>query len=266
MFPDVPHRSKPRFLTAAEHSLANTRLEGLTAPSELRVSRAIFKRVLGRWHWYVFVIHWILMDQNFTPYSTPFSLYLKAKPDQYSVSRVNTLPTIATAISVVAALVAGVTADRLHNFWIPSVATSVPVLIGIILLVIYDVGESGRLAGFMLTGFEGGRFFLPGCCTVNSNSIIAISPLTMSWATTVMANDAEERAIVTASMNAIGQAMAAWTQILQYPATEAPLFKAGFLSDLITTLLQFASIGLIAFLVYRDGKSSRRHRPAPPDV
>jgi ACS family pantothenate transporter-like MFS transporter len=132
-------------------------LKGLTAPSELKVSRAIFKRVLGRWHWYVFVMHWILMDQNFTPYSTPFSLYLKAKPEIYSISRVNTLPTIATAISVVAALIAGITADRLHNFWIPSVVTSIPVLIGVILLVVYNVGETGRLVGFIITGFEGGE-------------------------------------------------------------------------------------------------------------
>lgn len=99
------------------------------------------------------------MDQNFMPYSTPFSLYLKAKPDVYSVSRVNTLPTIATAISVVAALVAGVTADRLRNFWIPSVVTSIPVLIGVILLVVYNVGENGRVAAFIIIGFEGGMYY-----------------------------------------------------------------------------------------------------------
>ncbi|EED14450.1 allantoate permease, putative [Talaromyces stipitatus ATCC 10500] len=238
-FPDVPHRKKPRFLTQAEFELANNRLKGLVAPSELKVSRSIINRVLGRWHWYVFVMHWILMDQNFTPYSTPFSLYLKSKPNIYSVTRINTLPTIATAISVVAAVTAGIFADRARNWWLPSVVVSIPVLIGVILLVVYDVGESGRLAGFIITGFEG-----------------AISPLTMSWATVIMANDAEERAIVTASMNAIGQAMAAWTQILQYPATHAPRFRAGFISNLVTTVAQFVSIGLITHLQKRDARKS----------
>jgi hypothetical protein len=47
----------------------------------------------------------------------------------------------------------------------------------------------------------------------------------MSWATVTMAHDAEERAIITASMNAIGQAMSAWTQLLQHPADEAPNFR-----------------------------------------
>lgn len=51
----------------------------MTAPSQLKVSRDIFARVFGRWHWYLFVLQWTLMDQNFQPYSTPFSLYLKAK-------------------------------------------------------------------------------------------------------------------------------------------------------------------------------------------
>jgi hypothetical protein len=74
----------------------------------------------------------------------------------------------------------------------------------------------------------------------------------MTWATITMANDAEERAIVTASMNAIGQAMTAWTQLLQYPAIEATTFPTGFISALVTTICQFFSIGLIEVLVRWD--------------
>ncbi|GAB1209278.1 hypothetical protein APSETT445_008050 [Aspergillus pseudonomiae] len=180
----------------------------------------MYPRVLGRWHWYVFVAQWILIDQNFLASSTPFSLYLKAKPDLYSVTRINTLPTIATAVSIVAALIAGTAADKKRNFWLPSIITTIPVLLGLVLLVVWDVGEAGRLAGFILTGAEG-----------------AMSPLTMSWATVTMANDAEERAIVTASMNAIGQAMSAWTQLLQYPAVEAPNFRGGGIGNLIRSAL-----------------------------
>ncbi|EKG13048.1 Major facilitator superfamily [Macrophomina phaseolina MS6] len=195
IFPDVPSRSKPRLLTPAQHTLAQKRLTGVTAPVQLKVSRDIFRRVFGRWHWYLFVLQWTLMDQNFQPYSTPFSLYLKAKsPEIYSVSRVNTLPTIATAVSVVSALIFGTLADKLGGrFWIPSFIVSIPVLVGVALLVAWDISEPGRLAAFIIVGFEG-----------------AVSPLTMGWATVTMAGDAEERAVVTASMNAIGQAIAAW--------------------------------------------------------
>jgi len=158
VFPDVPSRKKPRFLNASEHALAQQRLEGLTAPPQAKLSRSIFKRVFSRWHWYLFVLQWTLMDQNFAPYSTPFSLYLKANSDIYSVVRINTLPTIATAISIVSAVLSGLFADKTGRFWIPVVAVTLPVLVGISMLVAWDVGESGRLAAFMLTGFEGGQY------------------------------------------------------------------------------------------------------------
>lgn len=105
------------------------------------------------------------MDQNFAPYGTPFSLYLKAKSNIYSIVQINTLPTIATAISVVVALLAGIVADRTGRFWLPSYVVTIPLLIGCSLLVAWDIGEAGRLAGFMLTGFVGG---MSADCCVNS--------------------------------------------------------------------------------------------------
>jgi ACS family pantothenate transporter-like MFS transporter len=161
VFPDVPSRKKPRFLEESEHTLARNRLEGLTAPPQAKLSRSIFRRVFSRWHWYLFVLQWTLMDQNFSPYSTPFSLYLKANSETYSIVRINTLPTIATAISIVSAVASGLFADKTGRFWIPTVAVTVPVLIGISLLVAWDVGENGRLAAFILCGFEGGESLQP---------------------------------------------------------------------------------------------------------
>ncbi|KAK7750713.1 hypothetical protein SLS62_007413 [Diatrype stigma] len=237
VFLDVPSRKKPRFLTASEHALAQARLGGDTAAPQLHASLDIFKRVFSRWHWYAFVFMWSLMDQNFIPGSQPFSLYLKAKDSIYSIVQINTLPTITTAISIVAAFVCGIIADKTNRFWIPSMVVTIPVLVGVALLVAWDVGERGRLAGFMLTGFEG-----------------AVSPLTMSWATVTMAGDAEERAVVTASMNAIGQAIMAGTQVVQYPTTGAPNFHAGFSSALVTTVAQLLCIGAVLYLSTKDSK------------
>ena len=76
----------------------------------------------------------------------------------------------------------------------------------------------------------------------------------MGWATVIMANDAEERAVVTASMNAIGQAIAAGTQIVQFPASGAPNFHAGFVSVLATTAAQIVSVSLILVLSSWDSK------------
>ncbi|KAL7619976.1 hypothetical protein AAE478_010524 [Parahypoxylon ruwenzoriense] len=243
VFPDVPSRRKPRLITEEEHALARKRLVGLVAPAQLHLSRDIFRRVFSRWHWYLFVLQWSLMDQNFLPGAQPFSLYLKAKSNIYSVVQINTIPTIVTAVSIVVAFFCGIIADKTGRFWIPAIAVTFPVLVGMSLLVAWDVGESGRLAGFILTGFES-----------------ACSPLTMGWASVVMAGDAEERAVVTASMNAIGQAIMAGTQVVQYPASRAPNFRGGFISVLITTIAQLGAILSILFLSRRD---RRRGNIAP---
>lgn len=213
------------------------------------------------------MFQWSIMDQNFSPSGMPFSLYLKAKSKIYSIVQINTLPTIATAISVVAAFSAGLIADKTGRFWLPSYVVTIPLLIGVSLLVAWDVGEAGRLAGFMLTGFVGGELYIAETGTKHAFCVFqitisivltwmtAVSPLTMGWATVIMANDAEERAVVTASMNAIGQAIAAGTQIVQFPASGAPNFHGGFISILATTLAQLVSITLILFLSTRDGKN-----------
>ncbi len=84
----------------------------------------------------------------------------------------------------------------------------------------------------------------------------------MSWASLTIANDAEERAVVTASMNAIGQAITAWSNLLQYPAVQAPNFHKGFISLLSTTVVQIFNIGLITFLTKRERKQRLAEKEA----
>lgn len=63
------------------------------------------------------------------------------------MSRINTLPSIAMAISILAALTAGVAIDRAANFWVPCVVATIPVLVGLMLLAVWDVGEGGGWLG-----------------------------------------------------------------------------------------------------------------------
>ncbi|KAH7308603.1 pantothenate transporter liz1 [Stachybotrys elegans] len=237
VFPDVPHRSKPRCLTSEEHKLACHRIDGETAPAQLKVSRDIFGRVFSRWHFYLFVTLWSIGNQNNQIPGSPFSLYLRANSDIYSITQINTLPTVATAISIVTAFITCAVADRIGRFWPLLLAVTAPTIIAHALLVAWHIGETGRVAAFTISGFEGALF-----------------PLSMSWATVTMANDAEERAIVTASMNAIGQAIVAWSQLLQFPAVEAPRFTKGFLGGLITSVIQLGVIVVIIAVAHREKK------------
>ncbi|KAH9902109.1 MFS general substrate transporter [Xylariomycetidae sp. FL2044] len=240
VFPDMPSRKKPRTLTSQEHRLAQKRLEGVTAPPRLTLSLSAFKRVFARWHWYLLVLQYSCGIQIGTVGLQPFSLYLKAKSDIYSVVQINTIPTIVSAMNIVSDLLGGLVADRIRLFWPPLVASALPVLAGLVLLVAWEVGEGGRLLGFILTGFGA-----------------AYSPLIMGWASVLMVGDAEERAIVVASMNAISQGIMAGTQTVQFPASAAPNFHGGFISVLCITVLQVGSCFLILYLERRD---LRRHQ------
>lgn len=83
--------------------------------------------------------------------------------------------------------------------------------------------------------------------------------MTMSWASIIMSGDAEERAVVTAAMNAIGQGITAGTQIVQYPASLAPLFKKGWSSNLGTAVAQ---LFVILIILYVSTKEGSRHKVA----
>ena len=88
----------------------------------------------------------------------------------------------------------------------------------------------------------------------------------MGWATVIMRGDAEERAVVTASMNAIGQDIVAGTQVVQFPAAHAPDIRAGFLSVLATCVAQLGTILLIQYFSSRDqAKQARLDEEATSD-
>lgn len=72
--------------------------------------------------------------------------------------------------------------------------------------------------------------------------------MSMGWASIIMSQDAEERAVVTASMNAIGQGIMAGTQVVQYPATGAPNFHKGWSSNLGTAVAQLFVILSILYM------------------
>lgn len=60
---------------------------------------------------------------------------------------------------------------------------------------------------------------------------------------------------MTASMNAIGQGIAAGAQVKLFPASGAPRFVLGFRTSLGTMIAQFVLIFLILYLSRREAKS-----------
>ncbi|KAL5334405.1 major facilitator superfamily domain-containing protein [Aspergillus crustosus] len=75
IFPDMPERTKSRFLTDDDKALALKRL-----------SKTLFRRFLTSWRAYSFVILLIIFCKMTYCEGTPFILWLDSQPEKYSVS------------------------------------------------------------------------------------------------------------------------------------------------------------------------------------
>jgi ACS family pantothenate transporter-like MFS transporter len=71
-------------------------------------------------------------------------------------------------------------------------------------------------------------------------------------------------------MNAIGQAITAWSQLLEFPAVQAPNFHKGFAVIACLSGLQFISLGAIWGLARKetrkDGEAKFESSEAPASV
>ncbi|KAK9447981.1 major facilitator superfamily domain-containing protein [Limtongia smithiae] len=244
LFPNSPNNTKPTWwLSQAEIDLANQRLreEGIK-----RIDRKIrwkpLIRVLKSWPWYFFVFGWILYDQNQYFTTTPFTLYLKAR-EFYSVPQINNYPTINKAVSIVITVFGCYYADKTGDRFSPSIITTLLNLLSAALLCGYDIGESGRLFAFMIGGAGA-----------------SMSAFQMSWVSDIVKDDPEERAIITASMNCIGQIFLAWIPIFTFPSDHGPRFTKGFRFSVVTSAIHVLLMLAIAYMERRDLRSGKRFK------
>jgi ACS family pantothenate transporter-like MFS transporter len=141
---------------------------------------------------------------------SPFNLYLKANADRYTISQINNIPTVQSALSIVAALGGCYWADATGKRWAPSLVICGLMSIGSICMAVWNIPEGLKFFAFFIAGLGG-----------------ALNPLFMSWASEVTFKSAEERAVTIASMNAIGQALLAGLNIVTFPTPQAPRFEFG---------------------------------------
>lgn len=73
-----------------------------------KITTALLKRILCRWHWYLGVLAYVLLLSGAYPHGQ-MAIWLKDladKYDTYTVPEINTIPTGAQGVSVVATIIA----------------------------------------------------------------------------------------------------------------------------------------------------------------
>ncbi|KAK3061929.1 hypothetical protein LTS18_005158 [Coniosporium uncinatum] len=216
LFPDTPHKTHAPYLSAAEQTLAKSRVPDVPAPKPL--SWAFLKRVWTSWQWYGFVMLWIIAGET-ESFSTNslLALYLKGHPSRkYAVSQLNNYPTGVPAVGIVSTL-----------FW----ATLTDFLGGRRWLVGYFIAVTGIVTSAMIlsqTGDSGGGTAVVMAAYYWAGSVYACQATFFAWANDAMRYEEDQlRAVVIAGMNLGSNAVNAWWSILFYGANFAPWFVRG---------------------------------------
>lgn len=217
-FPDTPEMCTSFYFSEEEVAMARARVRQRDHTTRLDVS--VFKRVLGRWHWWLFLFLWVLGGENESFASNSlFSLWLAHFG--YTVPQRNHYPMGIYGTGILAtccfALYVDNTGAQYH--WHVALAIMVCMLISTILLLVKPLSDPVVFASQYLGGvaYAGQATFF-------------------AWANVVCQTDLEERAIVLSSMNMFSNAVNAWWSILFYAATGVPKFRKGCYAMFATTI------------------------------
>lgn len=233
-FPDTPDTCKAFYFTKEEIELAKLRVKKPHVESKFGWS--VFKRVLGRWHWYLFSILWIFGGENesFTSNSL-FALWLKYY--DYSVEDRNHYPMGVYGVAILATFLSALYVDHTGGkyHWHIAMMISVVLVVSSIMILANPHSDTVMFVAQYIAGvsYSGQATFF-------------------SWANLVCQDDLQERAVVLASMNMFSGAVNAWWSLLFYAATTVPTFKKGSYAMIATTISAAIIAGIIRFLQKRE--------------
>lgn len=200
------------WLKKEELALARTRMveAGVKSAAKLRLS--VIKKTFTKWHVHYFTAMWVLLNVVALPDGVAFDLFLKSRPDLYSISDRENYPSIQNAVSVGLQFFCAGLADTFSPYYFLSFAL-IMVIISYSSLVYWDISIGYKWFCYMMVGFD-----------------ITIETIISGQLNRSVRRDAEERALVTAFSYAVSQAMNIWTNIVFFPTKSAPEFHNGFIA------------------------------------
>ncbi|KAI8931058.1 hypothetical protein NX059_012069 [Plenodomus lindquistii] len=242
LLPDLPENTRAFYLTEDDRALAKDRMAKVGRAPRGRLGLSAFKRIFGRWHVYLLTIAYIIfINRDSSSSVNPFSLWLKA--EGLSVSKINIIPTGASAIQLVLTVAFAIISDAIQHRARIMLLSTILGLFAAICLAIWAIP----------TGLKWTAFFL-------QRASVPYGPLAMSWANEICGSDAEERAIVIGIMNSVAYAFNAWVPLLTYPQVDAPKFRKGFIFSICAYVAQAMITGAIAHMQRRELRKKDKER------
>lgn len=211
LWPGTPDKVKSAFLSAEEVALAKKRLERAGHQQEDPLTWAAVRRVFTSWRLYVLIVWDVFFwNSSLNSSSGGYLLWLKSL-NRYSTEKVNQLGVTSPAVGIFYVLFICFGADLFLGRAFAITLSHTWNLIGLIILIIWDVPESAKWFAFNTT-----------------YSSVAMSSVLYGWANDILKHSAQERSFALIAMNAIAQSTTAWTPLLVYKTVEAPRFQKGY--------------------------------------
>lgn len=231
MIPDLPNKPNPRAFwfrkIHAELSMERLARHGRAEPKKM--TWAGVKRTFSGWVVYFIAILYIATVLGTYGY-VYFSLFLKSlqKPDgtpRWSVSEVNAIPIGGSAINVVFVWIWALLSDYLRTRWTLIVAQGI---IGIVPCIIMSIWTSHPTAVPISAAYA--SYFISYIC-------LGTAPLIFAWLSDLIPQDPEARTLVVGVSVAVYYSISAWSQVLVWPASQAPYYRYGWQSALALLVL-----------------------------
>lgn len=219
MIPDYPGSPNPRaFWFTAEHArMARERLERHGRAEAKRITWAAARRTAGMWVSYFIPLLYICTVLGQYGYNY-FGLFLKSveNPDgsaRWTTTQVNSIPIAGSAINVVFVWIWAILSDVFQTRWTLLVAQAA---IGLVPAVVMSVWTRHPTSTPIAAAYA--SFFM-------SYIVLGTAPLVMSWLSDLLPQDPEARTLILGYAIAGVYAIIAWSQVLVWPASEAPYYR-----------------------------------------
>ncbi|KAI1625641.1 major facilitator superfamily domain-containing protein [Exophiala viscosa] len=244
MLPDFPHNTRAWYLNESDVTLSRKRMELVGRAQRQPYTKAKVLKIFTRWHIWVLPLMTMqvyLFGGGAGGVGQPiFAFYLKAhKNPKYTVAQINDYPTTTSAVQVFATLLYAYISDGPLNGarWPVMLFSATLSTVFWISLAIWNISEGWRWACYILVG-----------------QVLALVPLTLTWANEICSDDNEERALVVAAINDWQYVIGAWLPLIIWQQTDAPRYKKGMPTAVVFSFIVIGLILIIKSLADRDQK------------
>ncbi|KAK3332892.1 MFS general substrate transporter [Cercophora scortea] len=231
MLPDYPNAPNPRavWLTPEHVSMAAERLTRHGRADSKRITWASAKRTATMWITYAIPLLYIATV--LAPYGyNYFNLFLASLREAdgsptWTTEQVNAIPIAGGAINVVCVWVWAILSDLLQTRWTLLVAQAVIGLVPCIIMSAWTAYPdrtplSAAYASYFMTYLS-----------------LGTAPLVMSWLADLLPRDSEARTLIVGYSIASVYAVLSWSQVLIWPASQAPYYKYAWQISVVIWLL-----------------------------